>query len=102
MLPTLTFNGKTFTAAGLEPGTGGCYRVRRRQIDLLRADTEALIGAVTVHGVLACATLQPDGKYWFSYADIDEIGSYSSYLQEVDEIAAALRLCGLVRVRERV
>ena len=80
-------NDSEFTNSLFDPnGTcNGFYKVNKRSITLYNQHHEK-IGVINRHGVLCCATKQPDGKYWYSYATIPEIGKYNSYMKQVTEI----------------
>ena len=57
-----------------------------RQIKLFNIKRE-LIGVINRHDVLCCAT-KVDGGYWYSYADIKEIGDWKSYMDKIETIQA--------------
>lgn len=84
-------NGKTFTRKGqpTTPTTAGTYTPNKRSITLYD-HTGTKIGVITRHGVLARATKLDDGQWWYSYADIPQIGAYNSFAQQTTETAAAL------------
>ena len=67
----------------------GFYRVNKRTVSLLNLQKEK-IGVITFRGVLVKASLQDDGKYWYSYGDVLGIGRYESYTQETAEVQAVL------------
>ena len=67
----------------------GYYKRNKGSVTLMNMHKEK-IGVINKHGVLCCATRQPNGAYWYSYADIKEIGHYSSYMQSVNEPKAIL------------
>jgi hypothetical protein len=95
----LTLNGKKFARNDSEfveslfhPG-GTCvgyYKATSRQIFLMDHQKER-IGVINPSGVLGRATRREDGRYWYSYADIPQVGRYDSYMRQVEECAAALR-----------
>ena len=68
----------------------GYARRNQKSITLLSHKKEK-IGVINRHGVLCCATKQADGKFWYSHADIPEIGRYNSHTQEVDECREAIQ-----------
>ena len=61
----------------------------KRQIKLFNMQSE-LIGVINKYGVICHARKLENGKTWFSYADIDEIGSLSS--SETREIMESLSI----------
>lgn len=67
----------------------GYYRPNKKTITLLDHNKKK-IGVITHYGVLACATKQDNGKWWYSHATIDQIGQYTSYKQQIEEINKAL------------
>jgi len=84
-------NNKEFTESVFKPnGTcSGYYKPLKKQIKLY--DTaKKLIGVITNQGVLAKATIQENGKYWYSYGTIEEIGNHHSYAAQKEEIEKAL------------
>lgn len=100
----LILNGKKFAANVDEftetlfqpDGTAvGFYKVRKRHIDLFNMQW-AHVGTINRHGVLCAATPLPNGKTWYNFATIKEIGEYASYTQSVEEPRAALKEhCGI-------
>lgn len=95
----LSFNGKKFavndeefTNSLFNPGgtCTGYYRVNKKTVTIMNQRKEK-IGVVT-NNVLGCATKQDNGKYWYSYADIKEIGSYDSYIDQSNDIDNAMAL----------
>lgn len=87
----ITLNGRQFlepgeTADGKE-GVVGTARRYMRQIKLFNM-SGALIGVINGHGVLARATPLEDGRVWYSYATIPEVGVYANYSQSRAEIEA--------------
>lgn len=94
----IELNGKRFAATNAEMveslfHTGGtCAGFCKRRSDgvaLLNLQRE-LVGVVNLHGVLCCATRLPDGRYWYSHADIDLVGRFDSYSRKLDECRAVL------------
>lgn len=95
----ITLNGKKFakndeefTNSLFERG-GTCvgfYRVNKRSISLLDTNKNK-IGVINRHGVLGSARKLDIGKYWYSYATIDIIGEYSSYMQEREEVSEIMK-----------
>ena len=81
----LALNDKEFTESLFIPG-GSCvgyYKVNKRSISILDANKQK-VGVINARGVLGSAT-KVDGGYWYSYADIDIIGRYESYMKSVEE-----------------
>ena len=90
-------NDKEFTNSLFAKG-GTCvgyYRPYKKSIALMDQHKNR-IGVITANRVLACATKQENGKYWYSYADIDLIGRYESYAEQSKDILAALKSTGLL------
>jgi len=67
----------------------GMPSVNKKSVTIMNMRKEK-VGLINAHGVLGSATKQPDGKWWYSYADIPEVGKYASYMQQVEECKAAL------------
>jgi len=83
------FNDTLFQVGGTAVGY---YRPLKSQIKLFNIQKK-LIGTITENRVLAKATFQEDTqKYWYSYGTIKEVGEYDSYIKQVDDIEAALKL----------
>ena len=57
-----------------------------RQIKLFNLKNE-LIGVINREGVLCCAT-KIENAYWYSHADIKEIGDWKSYMNKIETIQA--------------
>jgi len=84
----IILNGSKFSENGNEfdPETcSGFARRLKRQIKLFDKENN-LIGVINRHGVLCCATRQENGRYWYSYADIKEVGNWKSYMDQVETI----------------
>ena len=72
-------------------GTGvGYYKVLKAKIKLYNIRRK-LIGVITKNGVLAKAD-KINGKYWYSYGTIGEVGEYNQYRNMVTDINTALQL----------
>lgn len=84
-------NAREFTEALFIPGgtCQGYYRARKTGIDLLDLQQNK-VGVITRRRVLAKATKQPNGRYWYSYGDVDLVGPYQSYQQQCREVELAL------------
>ena len=89
---TINLNGKAFAPfrSGVSKGQTGVYRRYAQSLVLFNQHAER-IGVINKHGVLCKATKGEDGKYWYSYGDIPEIGEFPSYTAKVTEVATALR-----------
>ena len=86
-------NETEFTNSLFEAG-GTCvgYYKRNKCSVTLSDHNKNKIGVINKYKVLCKATKQESsGKYWYSYGDIDLIGAYSSYSEQVLEVAQALR-----------
>jgi len=86
----ISINNKKFAESenesldSLFKGTSTCvgYAKRlKRQIKLFDHQKK-LVGIINRFGVLCLATKQDNGKYWYSYGDIDIIGRYPSFEAE--------------------
>ena len=84
-------NNREFTESLFSPG-GTCvgyYKPMKRVIYLLDMHGER-IGVINGEGVLAKATRQLDGRFWYSYATPTLVGEYASHAHELEECRAAL------------
>ena len=91
----ITLNGKKFAKNISEfteslfnnDGLGTCvgFYKRTKCTVILMDHQQQRIGVINKHGCLCCATLQDDGRYWYSFATIKQIGEYDSYMQSVEE-----------------
>jgi hypothetical protein len=96
----ITLNNKQFAETENEMitslfNTGGTcvgYATRNRKSITLKNMQKEKVGVINAEGVLARADKLDNGKYWYSYGDIDIIGKYQSYTQEVKECKQALEL----------
>lgn len=61
----------------------GFYKVNKKTITLQNLQKKK-IGVINEHGLL-CSARKLNGKYWYSFATINEIGEYESYRQSVEE-----------------
>ena len=66
-------------------GTCAGYAKRNRESVTLKNMQGLKIGVINKHGVLCKAAKLDDGKWWYSYGTIDEVGEYESYMQSVEE-----------------
>jgi len=92
----ITINGKKFAETDAEfvdslfdaDGTCVGYAKRLKHSVKLFDHQHKLIGTITKYGVLAKATPLDNGKVWYSYGDIDEIGrvSVSQFRKDLDNI----------------
>ncbi len=64
----------------------GYYKVYKNSVSLFDHNKKKI--GVIVNNVLGKATKQDNGKYWYSYGDIDLIGKYDSYTRQCEEIQA--------------
>ena len=82
---------KEFTNSLFETGSTcvGFYKPLKSQIKLFDHNHN-LVGVITKHKVLAKATQQACGKYWYSYGDIGLIGRYDSIIDQYNEVQQAL------------
>ncbi len=94
----ITLNGNHFAESNDEfidslftrGGTCVGYAKKNKQsVTLLNMQKEK-IGVINQHGVLCCATKRDNGQYWYTHADIKEVGKYDSYMQQVEECKAAI------------
>ena len=93
----ITLNGKQFAknddefTNSLFKRGGTCvgfYKAYKRSITLFDMQKNK-IGVINRHGVLASATKQNDGNYWYSYANPSIIGEYD-YKQQREEVEAIM------------
>jgi len=104
--PMITLNGRKFAANDKEfisslfetGGTCVGYYKRNKCSVVLSDHNHKRIGIINKYGVLACATelseitkdAKDKGKYWYSYADIDIIGKYESYMNYIHEMESII------------
>ena len=88
----ITLNGKKFAETEKEfteslftNQTCSGYARRNMQSVTIMDMQKNKIGVINSHGVLCAATKLDNGRYWYSHADIPEIGRYESYMQQVTE-----------------
>jgi hypothetical protein len=82
-------NKKEFTESLFNTG-GTCvgyYKINKKTISLLDPQKNK-IGVITYKRVLANVIKLENGKYWYSYDDINLIGKYESLVQENNELTA--------------
>ena len=93
----ITLNGKQFAKNDNEftnslfkrGGTCvGFYKANKRSITLYDIQRNK-IGVINREGVLASATKQDDGNYWYSYANPSIIGEYD-YKQQMGEVTGIM------------
>ena len=95
----IILNGKKFAESESEfvdslfdtGGTCAGYATRNKCSVTLKNIQGEKIGVINAHGVLCAATKLQNGKWWYSLADIPEIGRYESYMNQVNECEQALR-----------
>lgn len=63
----------------------GYAKRHKRKIELFNIQHE-LIGVINKHGVLCNARKLDNGKYWYSYSQINIIGEFKSYRDEVETV----------------
>ena len=88
----LAKNNKEFTNS-LFSSKGTCigyYKVNKKSVSIMNMQKEK-VGVVT-NNVMAKATKQTNGKYWYSYGDIDIIGEYPKYSKKNDDIKMVMGL----------
>ncbi|MCD9046821.1 hypothetical protein [Luteimonas sp. MHLX1A] len=98
--PTIELNGKLFPAsadaarqaAAADPRVAGYYRRTAGRAFHLHNLAGERVGGINCHGVLHSSRRLEDGRYWHSYGTPRVVGDYASYLQEQDEIRAAMSL----------
>ena len=95
----ISLNGKLFAANDDEMinclfiGGGTCsgyYKRNAKSVTLMSMQKEK-IGVINANGVLCKATKLDNGKWWYSFGDIKEIGRYDSYMQQVNEPETVLK-----------
>jgi len=102
----ITLNGKQFAETDAEmveslfhPG-GTCAGFAKRSVSgVAILDLQKnRVGVINHHGVLCCATPvkditknQTDKGYWYSFAPVELVGKYDSYMREREETRAALK-----------
>ena len=95
----ITLNGNNFAANDKEfvnslfttGGTcAGYYKVNSKSINILNMQKEK-VAVINGHGLLCKATKTNDGKWWYNFGDIKEVGKYESYIQKVNEPKAILK-----------
>jgi len=99
-LDMIILNGKKFaesedefTSSLFESG-GTCVGYARKNkcsVTLYNMQHEK-IGVINKHGCLCKATKKDCGRWWYSFATIEEVGEYTSYMQAQDDTAAALAI----------
>lgn len=83
----ITLNGKEFAECkkAITKTCVGYFKKYSRQIKIFNR-YDKLIGVINKFGVLCCATKLDNGKYYYSFATINEIGEYQNYSQRFDDI----------------
>ena len=96
----ITLNGNKFAANDTEftnslfSSGGTCvgfYRAYKNTINLLDMQ-KVKVGVINKHGVLALASKLDNGKWWYSYGDIDLVGAYANYGDKRKDVNLALTL----------
>jgi len=94
----ITLNGNKFAANDTEftsslSSTGGIcvgfYKAYKNTINILDMQ-KVKVGIITKHKVLALATKQADGKWWYSHGDITLVGVYANLYDKYNDIDSAL------------
>lgn len=81
-------NYREFTDSLFERG-GTCigyYKVTKKEIKLYNIQKIQIGVIIKKEKLLAKCTIMEDGKKWYSYGDICEIGKFKSYIEEHNEI----------------
>ncbi len=95
----ITLNNKRFAADDTEftnslfnaGGTCSGYYKRLKDGSIAIMDMQKnRIGVINKAGVMGRCDKKDNGRYWYSYGDIDIIGRYESYAAQVNEAQAAL------------
>lgn len=89
----IEINGKKFAETEQEfidslfhsPTTCVGYAKRNKRSIVFMTQNKIKVGVINRHGVLCCATIRDDGKYWYSFANIKLIG-HVGYKEEQDLI----------------
>ena len=68
----------------------GYYKLNKKSISIM--DMQKNKVGVIVNNVLGKATKLDNGKYWYSYGDIDIVGKYSNYKDKNNDIDKAMEL----------
>ena len=61
----------------------------KRSVKLFNAQNK-LVGVINKNGVLCCATPVKDGKVWYSFADVADIGKYGMTKKREDVLNLAV------------
>ena len=94
----ISLNGKLFAANDDEMinslfnvgGTcTGYYKRYAKSVNILNMKKEK-IGVINRYGVLCKATKLDNGKWWYSYGDIPEVGKWDKYSEYVNETKTVL------------
>lgn len=89
----LALNDKEFISSLFLPGATcvGYYKVHKNSIAIM--DHQKTKVGVISNNVLAKATKQENGRYWYSYGNIDIIGDYKdNYSLMYEDIKEAMDL----------
>jgi hypothetical protein len=96
----ITLNGNKFAANDTEFTNSlfdtdstcvGFYKAYKNTINLLDMH-KVKVGVITKHGVLALASKLENGKWWYSYGDIDLVGAYDKFSDKRKDVNLALTL----------
>ena len=85
-------NDKEFTDSLFSKGgtCTGYYKVNRKSVAIMDMQGEKV--GVIANNVLAKASKQDNGKYWYSYGDVDIIGTFESYSSQYDDVKSVMQL----------
>ena len=64
----------------------GYYKVTKKEIKLYNIQKVQIGVIVKKEKLLAKCTILEDGKKWYSYGTIKEVGEYESYIEKHNEI----------------
>ena len=103
MRPIITLNSKKFAADKKDivnslfscGGTYVGYYKHYKHIIKLFNLSDKYIGVITENNVLLHVSKLENGKNWYSHMSIKEIGEYSRYTDQRDEVTKALNQCNI-------
>lgn len=96
-MTTITLNGRKFTRGKRamvntlfeRDGTASGYYLVRRGVVYIHKPNGELDGVINRANVLGKASKLKSGQTFYSYADLDTVGRWSSYMKECEEVAYA-------------
>lgn len=68
----------------------GFYKPMKNRIRLFNPQ-KVEIGSVTCYGILAKCSILKDGKKWYSYGTVEEVGEFKSIIEESKQINSLLK-----------